>query len=459
MASTTTTTAAALDRYTAATPGSRRRYEEALRLLPDGVSRSAAYFTPYPTFIERGSGAYLTDVDGRSILDFGNGNRSLLLGHNHPAVIDAVRQQLDRGLAFSLMSDPELELAASLQERVPSMELMRFTASGTEATMFAVRVARAKTSRMIFARMGGSYHGTHDMLQVGGPNTPMFPQPGTEGEQSVGWGIPPHLREDVVYLPFNDLDGTAQVFDEHRREIATVIVEPTIGGGGYLPIDADYLAGLQDLCRRDGTVLVLDEMISMGIGRGGAQGLYGVRPDLTTTGKVIGGGMPMGCFGGDAELMRLVEWVKDDRVISGTASSNSRTRVSHMGSFNAHPLAMAAGAAQLAALTDDVYARLAELGDYVRNELRALTQRKGVTLQVTGISHLIGLTFINRPIRTIADTAGADRSFARRMELSLMSQGFNFPEGRLGCVNAAMTTADLDSFVSAVDLAIDEAVI
>lgn len=431
-------------RYLDATPKSRALAEQARGLLPNGVSRSGIAFSHYPLFIDRAEGKYLYDVDGRAILDLSNANSALLLGHAHPHVVGALQAQLARGLSFGWMHESELRLAGLLQERLPSMERMRFTSSGSEATTFAVRLARAYSGRMRIARMEGSYHGTQDSMATGPGPFLARSQPGTE-DAPVSMGVPRWVAKDFAFLPFNDLETCTRMIEAQAGELGAVIVEPVLGSGGALPPEPGFLEGLRALCDRFGLVLIFDEMISMGMSPGGAQAYYGVRPDLTATGKVVGGGMPMGCFGGKAEIMALCE-PRDGKAV-----------VAHTGTFCAHPLAMTAGAAQLEQLTPAVYAHINELSAYLRKGTLALAARRGVALQVTGVAHITGLHYIDRPVRGYWDARAADAKLAWEVGLSLLSQGFHLAGGARIYPSAPMTTADIDRLLAAMEVAFEEA--
>lgn len=435
---------AAYDRYVAATPRSRARFEAAQEHLPGGINRGGMYFNEYPLFIERADGCYMYDVDGRAILDFGNLSFSLPFGHRDPGVIDAIKAQLDNGLMFMLMNDTEVELARLLRERTPSLERIRFTCSGTEATMFAMRLARAFTGRTRFARMRGSYHGSHDMMCAGTLVLTGAMQPGTE-DNPVSAGVPRWLAHDVEILAFNDLEASSRTVRAHSGELAAIIVEPVMGSAGMIPPDPEFLRGLRALCDEDGIVLIFDEMISFGIAAGGAQEFYGVRPDLTCAGKFIGGGMPIGCFGGRADIMALCELRQGQAIVQ------------HTSTFGGHPVVMAAGIAQTKQLTPEVYARLGALGDYAREGIRAVAERKKVAVQVTGVQHLFGLHFTPRPVRTQADAAQADAAIANRLGFSLLSQGVHLAGRWRGAVSTAMTFQDIDRFLAALEVAFEEA--
>jgi glutamate-1-semialdehyde 2,1-aminomutase len=430
-------------RYFAATPKSRALYERAKSVLPNGIGRAGIPFIHYPVFVEHAAGQYLYDADGRQILDLWNAASSLPLGHSHPAVVGALQEQLSRGIGMGVPGAPEIVLAELLRARVPSMEKMRFTASGTEATMFAVRLARAFSGRQLMGRMGNSYHGTQDMMMTGegaslGGSWLGF------NDNPVSAGVLPSNRDSVVFLPFDDLPGCEAIIERRAAELGTIIVEPFMGTGGALLASAEFLGGLRRLCDRHGIVLIFDEMISIGMGPGGAQGFFGIKPDLTTTGKLIGGGMPIGVFGGRADIMAMLEPV------------DGVPPVLHTGTWNGHQLAMAAGAAQLRALDDAAYRYLGHLGELFRTRIRALAAEMGVPAQVTGSHHFSAIHYAPTPVRVPADVRRADQALARRVGFSLLSQGFMMFGGRSN-LSTAVTEADIDRFIEALAVAFEEA--
>jgi len=430
-------------RYLEATPKSAAKAEEARRYMPDGISRSGVPYQFYPIFLERGEGQYLYDLDGRRILDLVNGHSALALGHAHPAVVAAVAQQVTRGTGLGLMESTEVELAAMLQERFPSMELLRFTASGTEATMYAVRLARAFTRRPKFARFEGSYHGLHDMMCSGMGMNIGGSWAGSNGEP-VSLGVSPSVAGEAVFLPYNDLAGCERILAGQADELACVIVEPILGGGGGIPSEPAFLRGMRELCERSGILLVFDEMISAGLAPGGAQEFYQIAADVTTGGKVLGGGMPMGVVGGRADIMRLCE------------AKNGVPEVFHTGTWNGHPLAMAAGVAQLRTMTPEVYERLGELGDYFREGVRRTAAKGGVQVQVTGLQHFSCIHYTDQPVRNHRDARRSNATVAKNVAFSLLSQGFYLLGGRSN-LSVVTTHEDLDRFFEALAIAFEEA--
>lgn len=416
-----------LDRYTARTPISAALFERAGRVLPGGSTRTTTFSEPYPPYIAEGHGATLTDVDGNAYLDFLGNYTSLILGHAHPEVVAAVEAQVRRGSAFAAPTELEIELAEEIARRVPSIERIRFTNSGTEATMFALRLARAHTGRDVIAKFAGAYHGTHDLAMTG----------------SVG--VPASLGDLVVELPFNDLSGVEQALAGRERAVAAVIVEPVQGVAGMVPADPAFLTGLREYTRRHGILLVFDEVISFRIGPGGAQGRYGVIPDLTALGKIIGGGYPIGAFGGRAEVMSQLDARRPGAMVHG-------------GTFNGNPVTAAAGLATLRHLTPERYERLAVLGDRLRSGLTAGFARSGLDAHVTGVASLfqvhLGSTGDTGSLATGRASGdqvalAAAKSRAARFYLALLVVGFITAPRGMGALMTPLTEADIDGFVDA----------
>lgn len=435
--------AAAERRYLARTAKSRDLFQRAQDVLPAGVGRASIPFFHHPIFIDHVDGAYLHDVDGNAMLDMWNGASSLPLGHRHPAVMAAVQAQLDRGLGFGAPAEAELILAERIKARFPSMERVRFTSSGTEATMFAIRLARGYTGKQLIARMTSSYHGTHDMLMSGGGASLGGTWLGLN-DNPVAAGVLPSIRDAVTFLPFNDIAACEAAIERDAASLAALIVEPFMGTGGGFPSQPGFLARLRELCDRHGIVLIFDEMISIGLSRGGGQGHYGVRPDLTATGKLIGGGMPIGAFGGRAEIMDML--IPVDGV----------PPVLHTGTWNGHPLAMAAGIATLDALDAEAFRYLDHIGDYYRAAVRALVNDLNLAVQVTGVQHFSALHYIDRPVRNPAEAAGSDLAVSRRVHFSLASQGYWMFGGRSN-LSTAISESAIDGYIDALAIAFAEA--
>src|SRR6267143_3567469 len=279
--------------YRQTTHASRAMHERAVKVMPGGTTRTTTYFDPYPLYIDRGEGCRVWDADGTERIDFLGNYTAMILGHAHPKVVEAIRRQAARGTGFAAANPIEVELAALLCERVPSLDAVRFCNSGTEATMFPMRLARAFTGRPKIARMEGGYHGTHDYAEVSthplvseaGPPEAPIPRPDS-------MGTPDWVLEQTVVLPFNHPDAAEAIIRRHGGELAAVILEPIIGAGGVIPATPEFLQRLRQVTEELRILLIFDEVISFRVAPGGAQQLYGVTPDLTTLGKIIGGGLP-----------------------------------------------------------------------------------------------------------------------------------------------------------------------
>ena len=296
-----------IDRYVAGTPVSRRKQADAEKYLPGGSSRGTAYFAPHPHFIEKGEGHYIHDADGNRMLDFMINATSLILGHAHPDVTRAIQQQAARGTAFTGPTDPQVRMAKILTERVPSLDMVRFANSGTEATMMAIRAARAFTGREKIAKFEGGYHGAHEYVSVSvrpplAKLDPSGPTPVPEYS-----GMPQSILDQVIVLPYNDLDWCERELRRNADDLACLIMEPVVSSFGYLPGDTEFLRGLRDLTAELGILLIYDEVQSFRIAPGGAQETLSVNPDMTAFGKIIGGGTPVGAFGGRADIMELFD--------------------------------------------------------------------------------------------------------------------------------------------------------
>src|SRR5438067_12152982 len=370
--------------------------------MPGGTTRTTTYFDPYPLYIERGEGCRVWDVDGVERIDMIGNYTAMILGHAHPKILEAIRRQAARGTGFAAANPVEVELAELLGQRVPSLDSVRFCSSGTEATMFAIRLARAFTGRPKIARIEGGYHGTHDYAEVSthpalseaGPPEDPAPRP-----DSIG--TPEWALEQVVVLPFNNPDAAERIIRREGSRLAAVILEPIIGAGGVIAATTEFLRRLRDVTRELGVLLIFDEVISFRVAPGGAQERYGVTPDLTTLGKIIGGGLPVAAFGGRGDVMELLD-------------PRRPGYLPQAGTLNGHPLGMAAGVATLELLTPEVYAELDRRGERTREGLRALFSEHEVAAQVTGISSLIQVDFTAQPVRSQRDVLATD---ARRRKV------------------------------------------
>ncbi len=386
-------------------------WRQAQRYLVGGVNSPVRSFKAVggtPFFVDRGRRAYLWDVEGRQYLDFVGSWGALILGHRHPAVVQAVKEALQRGTAFGTPTPQETALAQAIIEAVPSMEQVRFVSSGTEAVMSAIRLARAATGRRKILKFDGAYHGHLDaLLTKAGSGMATLGIP-------VSPGIPKPVTEETITVPFNDIDAVKQAVHRYRGKIACVLVEPVLANVGVILPKAGFLARLRAITRKERMVLIFDEVITgFRAAYGGAQTLYGVRPDLTILGKIIGGGFPIGAYGGSRRLMRLV------------APSGP---VYQAGTLAGHPVVMAAGIATLKALrSPGTYDRLNQAGRTLRQGLLASAQRAGVPITVHQVGSLLSLFFSSGPIDGAAQAKRSNSRFYARYFRRMLAQGIYLP--------------------------------
>src|SRR5215468_3426498 len=427
-----------IERYVARTPKSQALQREAEQYLPGGSSRGTAYFGPYPFFAEMGEGHYVYDVDGNRYLDFMLNATSLILGHGHASIVEALGEQARKGTAFSTPTHAQIRMAKLLCDRIPSMETIRFTNSGTEGTLMAIRAAWAFTGRHKLAKFEGGYHGAHEHVAVS-VNTPAG-KLDPAGPKAVPEypSQPPGVGRDVVVLPYNDLAACERLLRAHQEEIGCLIMEPIVSSFGYLPADAEFLQGIRKLTEEFGIVLVFDEVQSFRVSPGGAQELFGVTPDLTAFGKIIGGGMAVGAFGGRRDIM-----AQYDPTAAGGA------RIAHAGTFNANPMTLVAGEAVMLALTPSVYRRLGELGESLRTKLRGALAAARVAGQVTGVASLFGVHFTPRPIRNYRDVVAGDAEMTRAVFTGLLNEGVLLQTSCAGSLGVMTGEGEIDTLVSA----------
>jgi glutamate-1-semialdehyde 2,1-aminomutase len=381
---------------------SERLFAEAVDLLPGGVSSPVRAFRAVggsPLFIDRGEGAYLVDVDGNRYIDYVLSWGPLILGHAHPRVVAALEEALRRGTSFGAPSPLELELARLIQAAMPSLELVRFVSSGTEATMSALRVARAFTQRTKIVKFVGCYHGHADFLLV---------QAGS-GVATLGLpdspGVTPGAVADTLTAPFNDLPAVEQLLAAHD-DVAAVILEPVVGNMGLVLPEPGFLEGLRELTASSGALLVFDEvMTGFRVHPGGAQALYGVTPDLTTLGKVIGGGLPVGAYGGRRDIMELVA---------------PAGPVYQAGTLSGNPLAMTAGVETLRAISEPgVWDALERTGERLEADLASL----GESVQVARAGTMWGMFFSDSPVTSWDTAKGADTARFAAFHRAMLDRG------------------------------------
>jgi len=427
-----------IQRFLDRTPKSRQLQAEAAEVLPGGSSRGTAYFPPYPFFADGGEGHHVYDVDGNRYLDFMLNATSLILGHAHPAIVEGVSAQAARGTAFSTPTASQIRLARLLCDRIPSLDTVRFTNSGTEGTLMAIRAARAFTGRYKMAKFEGGYHGAHEHVAVSvhPPADRLDPRGPTPIPEHPGQ--PPGVLQDVLVLPYNDLPATERLLRAHAGELACLIMEPIVSSFGYVPGRPEFLHGLRKLTEELGIVLIYDEVQSLRVAPGGAQELFGVTPDLTCLGKIIGGGLPVGAFGGRRDIMAQFD------------PTGAGARIAHAGTFNANPMTMVAGEVVLRTLTPDIYRRLDGLGELLRAKLRAALAEVGVPVQVTGVASLFGMHFTSAPVADYRGALAADAELCRAVFAGLLNEGILLQTTCAGALGVMTTEAEIDTLVGAV---------
>ena len=408
--------------------------ERADRLFPGGVNSPVRAFRAvarHPLVLERGRGAYVWDADGNRYLDYIGGWGPHILGHAHPAVVAAVTDAAAAGFALGATNPREIALAEAITAAMPTLERLRFTSSGTEAAMSAVRLARAATGRELVIKFAGAYHGHSDpLLSEAGSGIATQGIPGSAG-------VPPAVAAGTVVLPFNDASAVTLAFAAHAGRIAAVIVEPVIANAGVIPPEAGFLELLREASRADGALLIFDEVITgFRVGRGGAQARYGVRPDLTLLGKVIGGGLPVGAYGGRSDLFELV------------APSGP---VYQAGTLSGHPLAMAAGKAALDALTPERYLELEAVASALEAGLREAGRAAGRDVAVVRVGSLLTLFFRPSPPLDGAEALTSDRSAYARFFGAMLDAGILLPPSQFEAwfVSLAHTSGDVERTVAA----------
>lgn len=414
--------------YERLSSGSRALWERALESLPGGNTRTTIFHDPYPVYLVHGRGCRVTDVDGVERLDFVSNYTSLILGHCHPRVVEAVQRQAGRLTSAAAPSELEVELAERIRERLPSVELLRFCNSGTEATMLALRAARAFTGRSKVAAFAGGYHGSHDLAAS---------IPAEAGSPPGAPGVPAALAETLVVAPFDDVEGTRAALEPHLGELAAVIVEPVLGSGGVLPASREFLAFLRELTREAGALLVFDEVISFRVGYHGAQGRLGVTPDLTTLGKIIGGGLPLAAYGGRKDVMSMIA-PEGPAYQAGTLSGN--------------PAAVAAGTAMLDLLrTVSPYKRMEQLKEYFCEGLRLAAVRAGVPLRIQSTASMFTPFFLDGEATDYATAIKADKAAYGRFFHEMLKRGVYLPPAQweAGFVSYAHTDKELDHAIGA----------
>ena len=428
--------------YAARRPNSHELHSRAGQFMPAGDTRSVTFYQPYPTFIKSGHGFTLVDVDGIEYIDFLNNYNSLIHGHAHPKVTEAVSRQLRSGSVYGSPVESQLLMAEELCARLPGADKIRFCNSGTEATMLAIGLARHVTRKQKILKMEGGYHGSHDGLQISikpalksaGP----IDRPHSVPESP---GIPPDVIDNCVVAPFNNIPITQQIIAQNHPDLAAIIVEPVAGACGMIPPRPGFLEMLRTATAKYGILLIFDEVLSFRLSRGGCQELYGIVPDLTALGKIIGGGFPVGALAGSNELMK--HFAPDKAGFYG-----------HSGTFNGNPVTMTAGIATLTELTSAEIERINHLGKQLRAGLRQELNELGVAARVTGAGSLIQVHFTRSEVTDWRSAATANVELRNLFHLLLLENGIFAATRTFFNISTPMGDAEISKLIEAVRAAL-----
>ena len=417
-------------------------YERALKTLPGGVSRNTVLRKPHPLYADHASGCRVTDIEGVEYIDFSNNMASLLHGHANPEIVAAVTAQLQRGSAFTLATEIEVEYAEYLCQRCPSFEKLRFVNSGTEAVMGMIKASRAFTGRPKIAKVEGAYHGTYDYAEVSQTTDPEH-WGSREQPRSVpvAHGTPSSALNDVVVIPYNDIDRALAILELHKEDLAAVLLDLMSHRVGLMKIESDYLLALRKWTKENGALLIYDEVVTFRSEIAGAQSWYDCQPDLTAIGKAIGGGFPVGALTGRADVMDVMNPLAD------------KVLFPHSGTFSANPVTMVAGLTAMQLFDEAAVARLNALTDRTVQGLEAAIERTGIAACVTGGGSMFRVHFKERAPRNYRETyATAEENRLVNLQLDHMFEsGFMMINTCAGALSTPMGETEVDAFVSAME--------
>jgi glutamate-1-semialdehyde 2,1-aminomutase len=417
---------------------SGRLYSRSVKVFPGGISHNIRYFEPYPFFVNSAKGRQLRDVDGNKYTDYWMGHWALILGHSPKPVADALAQQVRNGTLYGTVNDVSVQLGETIQKLMPRAEMMRFSSTGSEATMYAVRLARAKTGRRVIAKAIGGWHGFNTTLM----QTVNYPFEAEEGP-----GLVQDEGQYVESISFNNLDASLKVLETIRDDLACVIIEPVLGGAGCItPVDG-YLQGLQEFAKKNGSLFILDEIVTgFRLSLNGAASIYKLEPDLFTLGKIAGGGMPIGIVCGDKEIMSLADPVarkgKEVRCAIGG------------GTFSANPVTMTAGLATLNFLKKNkgVYTKIDRLGNMARKGLTKIFAEAEIPCQVTGTGSIFLTHFRKDVVMNASDVATSDKALLAKYHFAMVADyGIFFLPTKMGALSYAHDEGDVKKLLAATE--------
>jgi glutamate-1-semialdehyde 2,1-aminomutase len=415
-------------------------YERALKVFPGGVNRMPTWQSPFPIYAKTASGALITDVDGTQYIDFVNNFASLIHGHAHPEIVSAVVKQIACGTAFTMPTEAEVTLGELLCERGATFDKIRFSNSGTEAVMMALKAARAYTGRPKIAKIEGAYHGWYDYAEVSLDSTPE--NWGNE-PKSIAYasGTPGSVTDDVVVIPFNNTASALQIIKAHADDIAAILIDLSPIYAGMVPAKKDFLDGIFSLAKTIGALVIADEVISFRLGMGGAQETFGVKPDLTVLGKIIGGGFPIGAVAGRSDVMAVFDHRAGKPLMPAS------------GTFTANPVSMTAGLASMRRLSRSAFDELNELGAYARKQLGEAISSSRYPAQVTGLASMFKIHMHQRHIddyRSAYHTATETKALHTLQE-RLLRHGVLISASGMGFISTVNSMAHVDTLSDAAE--------
>jgi glutamate-1-semialdehyde 2,1-aminomutase len=407
--------------YRRRTQKSQATLATAKKYMPGGDTRSSIWFQPYPIWVDRAKGCRFTDVDGHEYIDFHNCYTTMILGHANPKVVAAVREQAAKGTALGALVPAVVHWAELICNMVESVDKVRFGNTGSEAVLMAVRLARGFTGKDLLLKTDGCYHGNYDPV--------VYPSDAT--------GIPRSAQKDSIVVPYNDKEAAEKAIVENRDRLAAVIVEGAMGAAGGIPPRDGYLEFLRRITAENGVLFILDEVISLRLAWGGTQAIYGIKPDLTTMAKIIGGGYPVGAIGGREDIMQLF--------------SPEVQKVYHAGTLNANPITAIAGVATLEQLNAGVIDKINKLGESFADRVRAIFKRLNIKGQVTGIGSLQNVHFSDQPVVDAKMARESNKDLLHLFYLAMLERGIFSAARGMYVFSTPMTQKEIDTAIKAVD--------
>lgn len=419
-----------LREYEVNNPKSKQMWEKSNQILPGGVSANVKFFSPFPLYMKAGEGAYLIDLDNHKYIDYSLSYGPMILGHGRKEIDDTIKMYLDNHgtVLYGPPHEGEYALARLIQKHFSSIEMLRYTNSGTEATLLAIRMAKAFTGRKKIAKFEGHYHGGHnDVLVSVNPKVSNAGDANRPISLPASKGITDEQLENTLVLPFNDLDACKTIIGDEKKDLSCVILEPL--QGGTIPATQEFIEGLKEITEKNGIILIFDEVkTGFRVGLGGAQGVYGIKPDITTLGKIIGGGFPIGVVGGRRDIIEqanpnMISFFSNDKTIN-----RSTQILFHSGTYNGHPLIMAVGVKTIEILEkeiNDVFNNTQLLKDGIKEQF----ENKGLNVLTPGIGAMFNICITElEEIRSYRDMKKCDMSLRRRIDYMLMKEGiYNKP--------------------------------